>query len=561
METQILKFFANQPDALPLRASLDLDNSRQFERARDEKLPAAYLIKQQDLATLKKFQDLIVDRGKKHKAKALSNLLLGQKKIPLIDGNYDNLGQLKRSIRTLLGNALNTEERNLYIIGAAEDIFNSLWEQTGRKKETPSLAALGDGRTALPRIMLDMMGPCEIPPELSQLYIGASDEAQLVRAMILRAAGNNHTVLILGDTGTGKEVVARAIHDYSKRDSEIFIPVNCGGIPAYLLESELFGHEKGAFTNATSKKKGLWELAEKGTLFLDEIGDLSLRHQAKILRALEKGKIRTVGGTKEIKVDARVIAATNRNLFSMTQAGQFREDLYYRLRDLVIYTPSLRNNPEDIPLLAQGFWCEVTKDQTKTLSPEILDELKTNRWPGNVRELKRVLHLLHSLFPIDQPRVENLRTVMFYLRHADTGQEVSLQEAGSKRIECLNHLRRVEEVIRATGKAIDPAIKSRTVKPSFISLRELIRFRLNELEMLCHPKRFHQKSMFFQAHEFKGKLAFFHSLLEKNGREAKRYWIKEVSPDSRKILAHISKEIKALLGTSSLRGRAATKSD
>jgi len=558
METQALKFFANAPETPPLRATLDLDK---FERPSNECRPAAYLLKKQDLAALKKFQDLIVDRGKKHKAKSLSSLLLGQEKIPLIDGNYAVSGHCNSSIRTLLENALEKEEQNLFIIGAEEDIFNSLWEQAGHKEETPSFAAPGDGRMALSRMMLDMMDPCVIPPELSQDYIGESAEAQFVRTMIMRAAGNDYPILILGDTGTGKEIVARAIHRYSKRGSQIFMPVICGGIPADLFESELFGHEKGAYTDAASRKTGLWELAKEGTLFLDEIGDLSLHHQAKILRALEEGEFRRVGGTEEIKVHARVIAATNRNLLSMIQAGQFRDDLYYRLSGVVIRTPSLRNHPDDIPLLAQGVWREVTNDKKRTLSSETLDELKTNRWPGNVRELKRVLQLLHSLFPTDQPRVEDLRMVMIYLSHGVTPREVSSQEAGSRRIECVNHLQRAEEVLRATGKAIDPAMKTKLIKPSTPSIDDLIRSRIDELEILClHPRRFHQKAMFFQTHDFKGKLTYFQSLLQKNGREARRYWIKEVVPDSRKVLTHISKEIKMLLGTSSLRGRAARKS-
>ena len=548
METQILKFFADQPEAPPLRASLDLDK---FERARDENKPAAYLIKKQDLTALKKFQDLIVDRGKKHKAKPLSSLLLGQKKIPLIDGNYDNLGQCKRSIRTLLVNALKTEDRNLYVIGAAEDIFKSLWEQAGHKKQTASLAALGDGPTVLPGIMLDMMSPYEVPPYLSKEYIGESLEAQLVRAMIIRASHNDHPVLILGDTGTGKEIVAREIHRNSRRCSQLFMPVICGGIPTDLLESELFGHVKGAFTSATSDKTGLWQLAQAGTLFLDEIGDLSLHHQGKILRALEASKIRKMGGTAEIDVNARVIAATNRDLLSMIQAGQFREDLFYRLSGFVIRTPSLRNHPDDIPLLAQEFWYQATKDPKKTLSPEILDELKANRWPGNVRELKRVLQLLHSLFASDQPKIANLRMVMIYLSHGITPREVSSQKAGSRRIEYFDHLRRVEEVIRATGKAIDPTMKAKRAQSSPPSIDDLIRFRIGELEIFCQPKRFPQKGIFFQVHDFKGKLVYFQSLLHENGREAKRFWNKEVSPDFRKVLANISKEIKSLLGTTS----------
>lgn len=160
-------------------------------------------------------------------------------------------------------------------------------------------------------------------------------------------------MLILGDTGTGKELVARAIHDHSARRAKRFMLVNCGAIPYDLLESELFGHVKGAFTDATYDKPGLWELADKGTLFLDEIGDLHPNHQVKILRALEDKKIRPIGGTKEIEVDARIIAATNRDLFSMVQARQFREDLYYRLCPFPIYTPTLPDHPEDIPTITQ----------------------------------------------------------------------------------------------------------------------------------------------------------------------------------------------------------------
>ena len=146
---------------------------------------------------------------------------------------------------------------------------------------------------------------------------------------------------------------------------EKFTPVNCGAIPRELLESELFGHEKGSFTGAVHRKMGLWEVADQGTLFLDEVGDLALGHQVKILHALQNGCIRRVGGEKEIQVDARVIAATNRNLFSMVQAGHFREDLYYRLREFLIRTPALRDHPGDIPLLAQAFWAKIVHDETK----------------------------------------------------------------------------------------------------------------------------------------------------------------------------------------------------
>jgi transcriptional regulator with GAF, ATPase, and Fis domain len=168
-------------------------------------------------------------------------------------------------------------------------------------------------------------------------------------------------VLVLGDTGTGKEVIARSIHNYSARASEKFVPVNCGAIPSELLESELFGHKRFTFTDAKYDKKGLWEITGNGTLFLDEVGDLALIHQVKILRALEENKIRPIGEVKEIRVNARVIAATNRDLFSMVKAGHFREDLYYRLRSFLLRTPGLRDHPEDIPTLARFFWKKIAR--------------------------------------------------------------------------------------------------------------------------------------------------------------------------------------------------------
>jgi two-component system response regulator PilR (NtrC family) len=186
------------------------------------------------------------------------------------------------------------------------------------------------------------------------------------------------------------------------------VTVNCGGIPANLLESELFGHKKGAFTGALTDKDGLWTLASTGTLFLDEIGDLSRQHQVKILRALEDGKYRSVGGTDEIKSRARIVAATNRDLAKMVAAGQFREDLYYRLFTFRIRTPALRDHPDDIPEMAARFWQDIAKRECGPLPANVMEALKGYRWPGNARELRAFLinvYMLADSKPVTLPLI------------------------------------------------------------------------------------------------------------------------------------------------------------
>jgi transcriptional regulator with PAS, ATPase and Fis domain len=219
-------------------------------------------------------------------------------------------------------------------------------------------------------------------------------------------------VLIQGETGTGKEVVALAIRDFGPRAGQPFIPVNCGGFSADLLESELFGHVKGAFTGALREKPGLWTLAHAGTLFLDEISELTPQHQVKVLRALEDGTYRAVGGEKEFKSGARIIAATNRDLRQMVEAGTFREDLYYRLFTFRIRTPALREHPEDIPELAAHFWQKFAGAACPPLPVEVMQELKAYRWPGNVRELRSFLINVFTFADSRPVTVPMIRAVM-----------------------------------------------------------------------------------------------------------------------------------------------------
>lgn len=227
--------------------------------------------------------------------------------------------------------------------------------------------------------------------------IGESGPMIRIREMIDRVAPTDARVLITGSNGTGKELVARQLHEQSNRTGGQFIEVNCAAIPSELIESELFGHEKGSFTSAIKQRKGKFELADKGTLFLDEIGDMSLAAQAKVLRALQEGRITRVGGDKDIPVDVRVIAATNKNLKEEIAENRFREDLYHRLGVIIIQVPALKERTDDIPLLANHFVAQVCSEMglpVKSIDSEAIEELKKLPWTGNIREFRNVIERL-----------------------------------------------------------------------------------------------------------------------------------------------------------------------
>jgi DNA-binding NtrC family response regulator len=227
--------------------------------------------------------------------------------------------------------------------------------------------------------------------------IGDSEAINNIKNLISTVAPTDARVLIAGSNGTGKELVARHIHELSNRSKSPFIEVNCAAIPSELIESELFGHEKGAFTSAHKQRKGKFELAQGGTLFLDEIGDMSLSAQAKVLRALQENKITRVGGDKEIKVDIRIVAASNKNLRAMIDKNEFREDLYHRLSVIIIDVPALKDRKEDIPLLSTHFLeliCKEYGNPTKTIQKDALVALQSLEWTGNIRELRNVIERL-----------------------------------------------------------------------------------------------------------------------------------------------------------------------
>jgi sigma-54 specific flagellar transcriptional regulator A len=235
---------------------------------------------------------------------------------------------------------------------------------------------------------------------MAHSFIGASAAAEAIRNLIARVANSNATVLITGESGTGKELVARALHDHSDRCGGNFVPINCAAIPKDLLESELFGHRKGAFTGAMADRIGRFELAHGGTIFLDEIGDLSLDMQVKLLRVLQERSVDPVGGVKSVAIDVRVVAATHRDLEVEIESGRFREDLYYRLNVLPLNTPALRQRTQDVPALLIHFAKYfATKGQTPiSFAPDFLEALKDYPWPGNVRELSNLVDRFNTLF-------------------------------------------------------------------------------------------------------------------------------------------------------------------
>lgn len=238
------------------------------------------------------------------------------------------------------------------------------------------------------------------PSARQEQMIGRSESIEQVRRMIDRVAPSDARVLIMGENGTGKELVARSMHLKSARRDGPFVEVNCAAIPAELIESELFVHEKGSFTSAVRQRKGKFELADGGTLFMDEIGDMSLSAQAKVLRALQENKITRVGGDKDISVDVRVVAATNKNIRDEISRGNFREDLYHRLSVIVIHVPPLRERKGDVELLVDHFIDDICKSRgrdTISVDPQAMAELSSMPWTGNIRQLRNVVERLTIL--------------------------------------------------------------------------------------------------------------------------------------------------------------------
>ena len=470
-------FSLSQP---PVR--IDVDSPGKLRGAVGKKhLPATVVVGAKDLALLGQCAELFMNRRQKDARKGLSRILLGQRdRIPYLDAPFTSAGRMRQSIEALLRNAEQSAEYGIFVLGLEGRLFEQVWKGAA-DGESPTARA--GSSTELSSLLPELPGE----EWVSKRFWGESEACHLVRQLILRAAPIDDPVLILGETGTGKGVAAEVIHDLGRRGKPL-VTVNCAAIPDELFESEVFGYEPGAFSGALKAGKvGLWELARDGTLFLDEVGDLRLDHQTKILHTLQTGIIRRLGSVRDIRVLARVIAATNRNLYSMVETGKFRDDLYYRLRQFVIITPDLRDDAQNLILIAQQLWHEITKSDVR-LPREILEELGRHRWPGNIRELRSVLSSLNNFFGSKDVRREHLSAVFqhFGLVAGYGQRQPGAGEPGGLQLECLKNLRRADDAIRACEQALKPVAKGGALTPQLrdsltrirVEMRTLMRDRL-----------------------------------------------------------------------------------
>jgi sigma-54 specific flagellar transcriptional regulator A len=342
-----------------------------------------------------------------------------------IAGSADWQGQIDdiKTLQTILLGSCGSNERRDKVLAAIQALEEDIPVLLVGKKEDPSaqLESLSSTASVLGSVILpanqsqltNMLQKARIyhesrraergerPVTLFRSLVGNSRAIRQIRRLIEQVAASNANVLILGESGTGKEVVARNLHYNSSRREQPFVPINCGAIPADLLESELFGHEKGAFTGAITARQGRFEMAEGGTLFLDEIGDMSLNMQVKLLRVLQERTFERVGSNKSIKTNVRIIAATHRDLEERIKEGEFREDLFYRLNVFPIEMPPLRERSSDIPLLINELISRFEKDKRGSvrLTPAAIISLCQYHWPGNVRELANLIERLVILYP------------------------------------------------------------------------------------------------------------------------------------------------------------------
>src|SRR5918992_4645158 len=314
------------------------------------------------------------------------------------DGNaFDLLPRIKRVRPELPIIVMSAQNTFMTAIKASE---RGAYEYLPKPFDLKELVAIVGRALSRPRGSTSANGPLEgedIP------LVGRSPAMQEIYRALARLMPTDLTVMITGESGTGKELVARALHDYGKRRQGPFVPVNMAAIPRDLIESELFGHERGAFTGAQARSAGRFEQAEGGTLFLDEIGDMPMEAQTRLLRVLQQGEYTTVGGRVPIKANVRIIAATNKDLRISIQQGLFREDLFFRLNVVPLRLPPLRERSEDVPDLVRHFFALVEKEglTRKQLDGEAMDRLKRYRWPGNVRELENLVRRLAALYPQD----------------------------------------------------------------------------------------------------------------------------------------------------------------
>jgi hypothetical protein len=558
MNLQAIRFRCGAASIGPENIFITIRSEEDLVALRGKEKCAAFIIRTGDLEQLLEYGKTILDRGAKNRAKQLPALMLGYKKIPVIRGNYRNAGQMARSVTNLVEHAASSDQSNIFFIGAGDSVFQELSNRIASGKygkERAGAAARADSsHDARPYAgyrnaslnLLDLMKVSEVPAILEKRYIGNSAEVRLLKQFVIMSARSEAPVMILGETGTGKEIVARTIHDLSRRQSKNFVVINCGAIPSELFESELFGHERGSFTGAASRKEGLWKSADGGTLFLDEIGDLALPHQVKILRTLQSGYISPVGATFHVHINTRVIAATNRDLFDMVKKGLFREDLYYRLRSMLIHTPALRDHCEDIPVMAQTFWKDICSNRRAMLPAHVIETLKKYPWPGNGRELKMLLRQIHSIFGsknISVKHLESLEELETY-RVIARGKSADRKKLKISNVKWLLYLRRVEDIIKSVELTVNPVITGVVdSKKEIVWILLVIQSYLADLDLLnAQASRYDKKEMPGLISKLSNVLRAFARIMEDDPAKAALYWRATVKKEMERVLSSIRSE-------------------
>ena len=489
----------SSPDKLvrPQIVSLHVGKPQEIEKLAMAGGPLALIVRIADLDYFRAMLDVVTDAGEKEPRQGLSRYLLRKNfnRAPLLAAEFTTAGKALNSIRVLLGRAEQSGVAKLFIIGVPEPVLAKLFSQSKPIDKASASAATGMSGPFKENSPLTLMAPLKNEAALEKRFLGLSNQDMMVRRLIMYAAKSDVPVLILGETGTGKGLVAQLIHEMSSDgDQSPVMAVNCAGLPEHLIESELFGHVKGAFSGAFSDKVGMWEEAGGGVLFLDEIADMPLNQQVKILRALQDKVIRRVGENKERKVNARIVAATNRDLFAMMKDGRFRDDLYYRLRGFLIRTPPLRKNPDNIPFLARELWQEITDGMRSPLSAGVLQQLKGMGWPGNVRDLHLFLAGLHSHFSygeISNNHVDALLKIQGIAGSAKVSKanEPKVEDIALHQAQCLSHLKVVEEELVALRLTLKNIIANDWPGAGPQEIKGKLNRNVAELAALCEPPK------------------------------------------------------------------------
>jgi len=534
---ETIMFFLEQENSDPLERSVSVSGYSDCEEAADGRRPAVFVIPWDASDTVKSpvFGQPVTDAGTKPRgyARPLALYLCGCGGPSLVRFDATSPGRLRRSLSALLGRA---EPNGIYFVAVGSDC-DALWTERVEPVDysRPFLAGV------------------EPDPGLAKKYRGRAPAKILVRKLVAAVAPTEAPVLIMGETGTGKELVAHAVHDGSPRRGGPWSTLNCGSIVDTLFESELFGHEKGAATGLTSQREGLMEHASTGTLFLDEIGEMSMPHQAKLLRALEDGEIRRVGSDESRKVNPRIVAATNRDLVERIRENRFREDLYYRLAVFTIRTPPLRESPRDIKIIAEALWHDEIGGARAPLTDPVLDYLAAQKWPGNVRELRHLLLRLKVYLDAESIRVatveylERVRDLhsggLFAAARTPTGGEMKRHRA-----QCLAHLSKTDEVVRKCEVSLRPVLRGKgSDERAALIVISTLEWPLRELESLgMHPYRFHTSDAYGAANRLNAELGQFVELLREDVGGARQFWESTLRRQFKRTQKAISAEIRAL---------------